>query len=120
MLALSIKQPWAWLIINGFKQVENRTWHTSYRGPFLIHTGKGFDRAGFDKIRVTRPDINMPASPKGFVRGGIVGEAVMVDCVSRHESEWFVGPYGFIFENIKPLPFYSCKGQLGWFQATKE
>ena len=43
MKALSIKQPWAWLIVNGYKDIENRTWKTNYRGTFLVHASKGFD-----------------------------------------------------------------------------
>ena len=37
MKCLSILQPWAWAIIHGGKDVENRTWRTAYRGPLLIH-----------------------------------------------------------------------------------
>jgi hypothetical protein len=37
MRALTIRQPWAWLIVHGHKDLENRTWCTSYRGPLLIH-----------------------------------------------------------------------------------
>lgn len=37
MKVLSIRQPWAWLIVNGHKDVENRTWDSYYRGPLLIH-----------------------------------------------------------------------------------
>ncbi|WP_245839042.1 ASCH domain-containing protein [Yersinia kristensenii] len=37
MKALSIRQPWAWLIVNGYKDIENRTWNTKCRGPVLIH-----------------------------------------------------------------------------------
>ena len=37
--AISIRQPWAWLIVNGYKDVENRIWATSLRGRVLIHAG---------------------------------------------------------------------------------
>jgi hypothetical protein len=40
MLALSIKQPWSWLIVFGHKDIENRSWPTRYRGRFLIHAGR--------------------------------------------------------------------------------
>lgn len=40
---LSIRQPWAWLIVAGLKDIENRTWKTDYRGRLLIHAGKEFD-----------------------------------------------------------------------------
>jgi len=35
--ALSLRQPWAWLVTNGSKDIENRSWHTNHRGPLLIH-----------------------------------------------------------------------------------
>lgn len=41
MLALSIRQPWAWLIINGGKDIENRDWPTKFRSRILVHAGKG-------------------------------------------------------------------------------
>ena len=40
MKCLSIQQPWAWAVVNGWKPIENRTWHTNYHGPLLIHTGQ--------------------------------------------------------------------------------
>ena len=43
MKAISIRQPWAWLIVNGYKDVENRTWYTSHRGPLLICASKALD-----------------------------------------------------------------------------
>ena len=43
MKALSIRQPWAWLIARGVKTVENRTWATNFRGRFYIHASAKFD-----------------------------------------------------------------------------
>jgi hypothetical protein len=43
MKVLSIRQPWAFLIVNGHKNIENRDWLTAYRGPVLIHAGKQWD-----------------------------------------------------------------------------
>ena len=37
--AISIRQPWAWLIVNGYKDVENRVWFAKLRGRVLIHAG---------------------------------------------------------------------------------
>ena len=56
--ALSIRQPWAELIVRGHKDVENRTWRHSYRGPVLIHAGhkSELDVAGIetgDPVSVT-------------------------------------------------------------------
>ena len=72
MRCLSIKQPWAWLIVNGRKDVENRSWPTRVTGLFLVHAGKTFDRLGYDYVRRHFPDIEMPL-PDEFEFGGIVG-----------------------------------------------
>src|SRR5436189_5084024 len=39
MKALSVRQPWAWLIVNGYKDIENRDWATKRRGRIWIHAG---------------------------------------------------------------------------------
>lgn len=70
MKALSIRQPWSWLIANDHKDIENRSWPTNFRGCFLIHAGKKIDKAGIDFIREQRPDISLPLR---FELGGIVG-----------------------------------------------
>jgi len=38
MKVLSIRNPWAYLIAYGVKNIENRSWNTKYRGPLLIHS----------------------------------------------------------------------------------
>ena len=74
--ALSIKQPWAWLIVNGWKDVENRSWNTHYRGRVLIHAGKTMDNLGLETIAQIEKslglDIPIPAL-QDLPRGGIVG-----------------------------------------------
>jgi hypothetical protein len=40
MRAICIRQPWAHFIVKGFKDIENRSWKTNYRGPILIHAGE--------------------------------------------------------------------------------
>ena len=109
MKALSIMQPWAWLIVAGHKDIENRSWPTRYRGPVLIHAGKKFDGS---RDEWDWPDI---ARPGGFDMGGIVGQAEIVDCVTASTSRWFQGTYGFVLRNARPLPFRSCRGALGFF-----
>lgn len=39
MRAITIRQPWASLLVLGYKQFETRSWKTSYRGPIAIHAG---------------------------------------------------------------------------------
>lgn len=112
---LSIRQPWAWLIANGHKDIENRSWPTKFRGKFLIHAGKKFDE-DFEPAdeRVLGEEMGI-ILPNKFDFGGIVGMAEITDCVKESNSPWFFGEYGFVIKNAEPLPFYPCKGQLGFF-----
>lgn len=120
MKAISIRQPWAWLILHAGKDIENRTWMTLFRGRVLIHASKGMTRHEYagafdtlDCIDLTA-QIAIPTFDE-LQRGGIVGEADIVDCVQKSDSPWFFGPYGFVLRNAKLLPFQSCNGSLGFF-----
>ncbi len=118
MRALSIRQPWAWLIVHGRKNIENRTWPTSFRGRFLVHAALIFDHEGYQWVR-SEMGVSMP-EPACFERGGIVGAADLLDCVSQHESPWFSGPYGFVVANARVLPFRRFRGRLGFFEVEGE
>lgn len=116
---LSIRQPWAWLICNGGKDIENRSWPTRFRGKFLVHAGKGMTREEYEDAKwiAHNNGVRVPTY-KQLERGGIVGMAEIVDCVNRSESPWFFGQYGFVLRNAKPLPFHECKGALGFFRLA--
>lgn len=124
MKALSIQQPWAWLIVNGYKAVENRDWNTKFRGEFLIHAGKKFDLEGADWVAKTFKNVPIMSLYESQ-RGGIVGKATLINTVhvaDRHllvekDKPWFFGEYGFILDNAEPLPFVPYKGQLGFFEV---
>jgi hypothetical protein len=111
MKALSIRQPWAWLIVNGHKDIENRSWQTKFRGKLLIHAGQSFDPKGVERAK--QLGINLP---ERFDQGGIVGMVEVVDCVNESKSPWFVGPVGFLLRNAETLPLIPCKGALGLFR----
>jgi hypothetical protein len=116
--ALSIKQPYGWLIFHG-KDIENRSWPTGYRGPLLIHVSLKpialyeEEREEFAK--------HSPAIAKAIPRkeqleyGGIIGIVDVVDCVTRSKSPWYDGDFGFVLRNPRPLPFIPYKGKLGFF-----
>ena len=116
--ALSIRQPWAWAIIHAGKDIENRSWFSSYRGRFLVHAAKGLTRNEYedacDCILDVNPDLLIPAFTE-IPRGGIVGRAEMIGCVSASKSPWFCGPYGFQLANAEPVEFISGPGALGFF-----
>lgn len=125
MVALSIRQPWAWLIVNGFKDIENRDWSTKQRGRVLVHAAKGMTRDEYEsclwhcravaEVRPFPAGTRLP-SFKEMERGGIVGSVEIVDCVSKSDSPWFFGRYGFVLRDPQPLPFQPLKGQLGFFK----
>lgn len=83
--ALTIRQPWASLVAQGIKQVENRTWQTPYRGPLLVHAGKspwrGMCRRAWELLEGTE---------HGDIRGYLLGVVQLVDVVPPGdvEDEW--------------------------------
>ena len=134
MMALSIRQPWASLILQAGKDIENRTWSTRYRGRILIHAAKGMTRDEHEDaiafaVEAIRLDPRNAGKPKnttlrelGFAfedlqRGGVIGSVEIVDCVSDSASPWFVGPQGFVLRDPQPLPFQPLKGRLGFFEV---
>lgn len=121
MRALSVRQPWAWLIAHGWKPVENRNRRLSHRGPLLIHASLTFDRAGYEWVDESiffgeLPDLPLPM-PDEFERGGIVGRAKLVDVVESHPSPFFFGPYGYVLEDPMPLPLHPYRGMPGLFHV---
>jgi hypothetical protein len=119
-MVCSIRQPWAFLIASGFKDIENRSWRTNFRGEFFIHAGKSFDSDGFRALEEwCEPEIRIQVPYKNeFELGGIVGRARIVDCVEDSESDWFFGPYGFVIEDAQRMDFRPLRGQLGFFEAS--
>lgn len=124
MKVLSVRQPWAWLIVAGYKDVENRKWATSFRGKVYIHASKIFDRTGL--ILITsgcmniNQDIRDAVCHESWTLGAIIGEVKIVDCVAQSDSPWFKGPYGFVLESPvlyeRPIP---CRGKLGFFEPEQ-
>jgi hypothetical protein len=121
MKALSIRQPWAWLIIRGWKDVENRTWKTNYRGPLLIHTSKHWDLKELEMAnRIVHP-VSLSGNVEHYHLGYIIGIAELYDCVEHHDSIWFEGPYGFLLKNAKQFAIpMKYKGQLGLFDINNK
>ena len=114
MKVLSIKQPWASLIVRGLKDIENRAWKTKFRGRFLIHASKKEDKAAmaiFTGSGLVNPD--------DLIHGAIIGSVELVDCVTESPSEWFQGPYGFVLKNPRNEEIVFIKGRLGFFDGLK-
>lgn len=123
MLALSIRQPWAWLILHGGKDIENRDWPTRVRGRVLVHAAKGMTRDEFDSAAIFsygRTGSARLVPPHELQRGGIVGSVDIVDCVTDSKSRWFMGRFGFVLRDPQPLPFVPWRGQLGFFDVPDD
>ena len=121
MKALTLRPQWAWFVVNGYKDIENRSWQTRLRGRIWIHASSS---------RVTRTEyehffaicrkrrIKQFPDSDGFQIGGIVGSVEIVDCVDRSRSFWFSGPYGFVLKNARKTRFKPMKGKLGLFNVS--
>lgn len=86
--ALSIRQPWAWLIVHGSKDVENRTWVSQHRSPTLTHAAKGMTRGQYEYAFIFAVNHcgfrgHFPRFEE-LERGGIVG---VTDVIARVPSK---------------------------------
>ena len=114
--AISIRQPWAWLIVNGYKDVENRIWAAKLRGPVLIHAGQSKSDTSPEALAYIKRRYRVANLPEQFDTGGIGGIAEITGCVKRHRSKWFHGPFGWTLANARRLTFKPVKGQLKFFK----
>ncbi len=126
MKALTIRQPWASLIIEGGKDIENRSRATKVRGWVLVHAGLKCDNLGMVREWGIEMDcytldnehaINAVLDRENPYLGGIIGAMHIVDCVDDSGSPWFSGPFGWVIDRVVKLPFFPCKGAQGWFNV---
>lgn len=120
MKCLTIKQPWASLIIDGYKKYEFRSWKTNYRGKILIHAGKNLEKDMLNRFQDYQLDYEL---------GAIIGEAELTDCIlvdNKFQEQLIkvnptvygrrnhVETYAWKLENIKKYdkPIY-INGKLG-------
>lgn len=120
MKALTIKEPWASLIIEGYKKYEFRSWKTKYRGKILVHAGLSVEKDMLKRFK----DYKIDVKP-----GYIIGEVTITDCILVDEKfnkelrsidsivygrSNHVENYAWKIENVikydNPIP---CKGKLG-------
>jgi len=121
MKALSLKQPFAELILQGKKKIELRKWNTKFRGEFLIHASKKPDEKAMK-------EFGFKDLPCGFV----VGKATLVD-VKKYKNEeehrkdkkfhlasnaW--GKFGFVLKDVKRINFIPALGKLNFWEFEHE
>lgn len=114
--ALSVRQPWAHMIVHHGKDIENRSRKLTRRGRTLIHASAGMSKAEYDDafgfmiMRDVMLETGLDRDTLG--RGGIIGIVDIVDCVPWADSPWFVGAYGLVLRNARALPFTPCRGTI--------
>lgn len=125
MKALSIRQPWAELIVQGRKTIELRTWQTSYRGRIAIHASQTVREEAC---------IAYGLDPARVVRGALVGAVELVDILTLDEAAWealrdqhlslsdFPGPmFGWRLEAPQRLPQpIPIRGRMNLFNVPDE
>ncbi len=115
--ALTLRPPWAWAVIYGGKDIENRRWRTSYRGPLLIHAGKSADEDGSEALLWTMADPAAFGQPRAAwrARGAIIGLVFLADILSDSSSRWAVpGWYHWALEFPWPIdPPVPARGRQG-------
>ncbi|HCF0590415.1 ASCH domain-containing protein [Pseudomonas aeruginosa] len=120
MKTLSIRQPWAWLIVYGGKDIENRSRRTNFRGRFLVHASQGMTRQEYNMATWIAGPLGITIPPfDELQRGGIIGSVELVDCLEDSNSPWYMGEKGYLLRDPRPLPFVPYKGQLGFFDVPE-
>ncbi len=142
MKALTLWQPWASLMVLGFKKVETRIWATKYRGTIAIHSAKktptfiGLSRHASEFVRHLE-DCGIGTTSYAYYREGkmlpegvVLGTAELVaveetdsvveDLTSRERvfGNYESGRYAWFFEHVKvfnhPIPAKGNRMLWNW------
>lgn len=116
MKVLTVKQPWASLIANGYKEYEFRSWKTYYRGPIYIHAGKGVDKKAMERFKHLNLDY-----PKSLVLASctlsecIIVTKEFIDTISNDiYTDAPISGYAWHLTDIKKVKQdKQIKGKLG-------
>jgi hypothetical protein len=120
--ALTIRQPWAELILRGRKPYELRSWKTKYRGPLAIHAAAKIDA---DEAR------ELGLNPEKLTSSAFVGFVVLADVrpYTREDARllkekragfgWFPGNFSWVPRKPRCIPPIYAKGRLGLYKVPK-
>lgn len=141
MKVLSVKQPWAYLLCAGIKDVENRTWKLpeDLKGQrVLIHASAKWDTNflfSIPQCKFLSKDLNKKIITRNIPISAIIGSVIFTDCVVNHKSVWAESIDDFdIYLNNKeqifnwivesPIlfdkPILNVKGNLKFWEASDE
>lgn len=131
MRALTVRQPWAWLIAAGLKDIENRDWKLPAAAigiEIALHASKAVDRGEVaDVFADLRRTKRVPRPPRITLAdleaqaGCILGLVTFSGATEHSDSPWFVGRYGWQIASVrqfaKPIP---ARGALGFWTLGAE
>lgn len=123
MKALSFRQPWAELILQGRKTIDLRSYQTNHRGALAIHVPKKVDSIACHQYNL---------SPDSLPTGGIVGVVELCDITRLTETEYlahqsehlsarsFQDPmYGWVLAAPHRLPkIVPARGRMSLFNVN--
>ena len=93
--ALSVRQPYAFLLVTGIKTCENRSWSTNHRGTLVIHAGaKSMTKDDWAWLDEAFQELELPAPDRDdplLRTGGIVGAVYLADVVTTPDPDWELG-----------------------------
>lgn len=121
MKALTIKQPWVHAIFRAGKNIENRTWRTSYRGWLAIHAAGQPRRGAVYPLGLVVPSLST------LDCSAVCGIVRLVDIVEDSDSPWYYRPddgstnFGWVLAD--PIQFdrpIKCKGKLNLWQLPED
>lgn len=120
MLALTLTQPWATLVVTGRKKVETRRWKPAYRGRIVIHAAAGWAAEDRELARTLGMD------PSTLPLGAALGTARIRDVVATDRiretldaGELALGDYSdgrqaWLLDAPTTFPTpVPCRGRLG-------
>lgn len=93
MKAITVWEPWASLLVGGFKSCETRGWESKHRGPLLIHAGKKWapelaEIARREPFASALREMGISVGANGRLEGAPLGHIIgMVDVVHVFPTE---------------------------------
>jgi hypothetical protein len=128
MKILSVRQPWAWLIVHGYKTVENRSWRTAHRGRLYIHASLTVDTAAIERTVTQCIADGEPLTAAELAEihttGAIIGYVTVTDCTrtpTGDDRNWHNPPsWALVLRDPIALPQpIPAKGKMGIFTLTR-
>jgi hypothetical protein len=136
--ALSLTQPWGWIILHLDKRIENRSRNIgNYRGPVLLHAAlRCTEKDWYGAFEFVRDRVGSAAAgriphPKYLTRGAIVGRCNIIEQWGKQlpllygdwveqRKRWYMGAHAWLLADVQETNVVPCKGALGFWNVTDD